>query len=238
MMRSSLRMSGGLGVGQGITADDGTDALLVLNSMLSSWNINGIRVPSQSRDLYTLIANKTTPYTIGAGGDWNATRPNKIFDAGFVQNGSNIEWPVKVMQLQEWAGVRLKTLASSFPYAVYNDGGYPLSSLTFYPTPNTTDKIALYTWDFLTQYTSTATAMVVPDGYTDAIRYNLAVRIAVEWGRALNNTEEVKRLARESLAAIENLNSPDYVMECDPALTGASGNGDAWYGIWQGVAYR
>lgn len=233
LIRGALRMSGGLGVGQTITTDDGTDALHVLNSMLGSWNTNGIIVPSQSRDLYTLVASQAS-YTIGATGNWVATRPNKIFRAGFVQAGSLIEFPVKILEIQEWADVALKGLVSSIPYAMYNDGGFPLSTLSFYPIPTGTDQIALYTWDSLVSYTTTATAISLPDGYTDAIRYNLAVRIAVEWGRNLNNAEEVKRLARESLAAIQSLNAPSYVMSCDPAVTGG---GPAWYGPYRGLFF-
>ena len=56
----------------------------------------------------------------------------------------------------------------------------------------------------------------VPPGYADAIRYNLAVKLAPEWGRTI--TPEVAEMARTSKAAIQRLNLPAPVMLCDPAM--------------------
>lgn len=224
LVQSALRMSGGLRVGQLGHTDDEDAALLILNSMVSTWNTKRLNIFTIRRDTYILAGGQNS-YTIGQGGDIDAQRPAKIVSAGlFIAGDTLIERPLKILlTVQEWADVRIKTLSTSVPYRLYCDYAHPTANIYLWPTPDGHATLALYTWQRLAQFSAITDAIDLPDGYLDALRYNLAVAISVEWGQRLNDPTEVRRLARKSLYDVQCLNTPDYIMTPDSGIGGMGG---------------
>jgi hypothetical protein len=224
LLRSSFRLIGVLHEGQGPNQDDITDSLTVFNSMIDSWQTDRLNIFTIERDTYNLVANQQT-YQIGPGApDFNAPRPVRIDRAAvlYTPNGQyNPELPLGMLTVREWEDLRIKNITSPIPTCMYNDNAYPFANLNFWPIPTITLPLILYVWQMITgnfQASGLQTALSFPPGYEDALRYNLAVRLAPEWDRELR--EDVLNLARESKMYIQSLNAPAPVMLCDGAITG------------------
>jgi len=90
-------------------------------------------------------------------------------------------------------------------------------TLNFWCIPSVVVDIALYAWQMLTFFPDITSPFTFPPAYLDAIRYNLAVRLAPEFG-VEQLSPVVGALAVESKAKIKNFNSPIKDMRCDPGL--------------------
>lgn len=224
LVRSSFRCIGVLREGQGPNSDDITDSLVVLNAMISSWSIDRLNIFDIQSNAYSLAPNQQT-YQIGPGApDFNAPRPARIDRAAvvYVPNGGySPELPLDMLSLREWEDIRIKNITSPIPTAIYNDNAFPNANLNLWPIPTDALPLILYTWQALTGNFAVSgldTALSFPPGYEDAIRYNLAVRLAPEWQKELR--EDVIESARASKMYIQSLNAPAPVLLCDPAIAG------------------
>jgi hypothetical protein len=223
LIRSSLRLIGKLGPGQTTSDSQARDAIFVLNSMLDAWNADRFKIYQISRALHSLVASTAT-YTIGSGGTFNVARPARIERAGLVVAGTSPakEEPLKLYNSDEWADIEKKTQEGR-PSVLYDDFAFPLSTLSLWKVPDTTHQLALYTWSQLSAFTDLTNDVTFPPGYQDALRYNLALRLAPEWGIAPRR--DVMEMARSSRAAIEseNLQRVPVEMKLDPSLPGTYG---------------
>jgi hypothetical protein len=226
LIASSLRLIGALASGETAPAAESGDALAILNQMLDAWSANRLTVFTLSRQVFTLQAGKQT-YTMGAGGDFNVARPAKIQYWSIISNQN----PAQPLELaanyhfltdQDWQEIRVKNITSSLPRKLYDDGGFPLRSFSFWPVPdNSSVQTALYTWSALQQFADLVTDYTFPPGYQEAIKYNFAIRLAAEWPGNLSPATPV--LAAQALANIKSMNAPVVKLGCDEALGGASG---------------
>jgi hypothetical protein len=217
LITSSLRLIGQLGPGRTAGPSETTTAQEILNAMFRSWNAQRLAVFEIARNEYTLTAGESD-YTIGTGADFDTERPARIAAAGIVNDAG--ELPVNVYR-------RTGAIQRS---GLYYDGAHPVMGLHLEPTPNAGESLALYTWQKLAQVTDLDTAVTLPEGYEDALRYNLAVRLAPEWGRAPR--PDVQQFARESLAVIKAHNRPALEMKTDAALLNA-GDFDIYRGDYR-----
>jgi len=223
IIKSALRLIGVLKPGRSAGPSETTDALLILNSMLESWAADRLNIFDISRALYTLIPNQQA-YTIGPGANFDADRPVNIERAGLIISGTTpIELPILVVDDIGWASIRAKSVATSIPTTLYPDNGAPWTTLNFWPVPTAAYQLVLYTWQALAGFADTTVDVWFPPGYIDAIRYNLAVALAPEWGRPIR--PDVLALAQMSLARIQHLNLPAPEMACDSALMRRGGGG-------------
>jgi hypothetical protein len=69
---------------------------------------------------------------------------------------------------------------------------------------------------YLGSINADTTAFVAPPGYLDAVRYNLALRLSIEWNKPLKPL--VAAMAIESLAIIQRLNDITPQMTCNPGV--------------------
>jgi hypothetical protein len=226
LIASSLRLIGALASGETPPAAEAADALVILNQMLDGWSASELTVFTTARQVFTLQAGKQT-YTMGAGGDFNVPRPARIQYWSIISNqnpGQPLELAANSDFLtdSEWQAVRVKNITSSLPRKLYDDGGFPLRSLSFWPVPdNSTVQAALYTWNALQQFADLTTDYSFPPGYMEAIKYNFAIRLAAEWPGNLSPATPV--LAQQALANIKSMNAPIVKLGCDEALTGGGG---------------
>jgi hypothetical protein len=212
IIKSALRLIQEMTPGQTPHADDTDTALMILNSMLESWSAERL-IPFTFARLTQALTVGTQNYTIGPGATINVDRPVRIERAGLVIN--TIEYPLEIMKLDRWAAVFYKTLQSQ-PRAIYNNGGSPISTISVWPVPAAAASLILYVPSQIVGFPSLTADVWFPNAYTDAIRYNLAVRLAPEWGRVLR--ADVMELARDSKAEIMRLNLEAPTMKCDSAV--------------------
>ena len=230
LLRSSFRLIGTLHEGQGPNTDDITDSLVVLNSMLTTWSVDRLNIFQIRRDVYNLVANQQT-YQIGVGApDFNAARhsPDRWRGRHPIRRRASFSRNCR-SEFGTFASGKTcesKSIPSTIPTNLYADNAYPFCSLNLWPIPTGVLPLVLYTWAALNAGLATAaldTELIFPPGYEDAIRYNLAVRLAPEWDKKLR--DDVAALAKESKMFIQSLNAPAPVLRCDPAIAGNRGGG-------------
>lgn len=218
MIASSLRLIGVLASSEVATSEEASDALNSFNQMLSSWSTENLIIYQKVRDEFSLVASTAT-YTWGTGGTFNSSRPIEIIKANIELQGTDPqEIPLRILNTREYAELSLKELTSNIPLSVYFDGAYPLLNVTFHPVPSAAEKAVFYSLKPFTELTL-STALSYPPGYEKAIRYNLAIDLAPEYGRQPDAL--IMQQAVESKAAIKRKNIKPILLKADlPISTG------------------
>lgn len=209
IIKSTMRLLGVIAQGETPTADEYQDAVSALNGMIDSWSNQSLLINSKTREVFNLISGQSS-YTVGTGGNFNTSRPVSILNASYLLNNS--EYPLDIITQQEYAQIQIKTLASQ-PSKLYASGTYPLDTINLYPVPNIAAQIVLYTIKPFADYTSLDTEIVLPPGYERALKYNLAVEIAPEYGKQIS--AEIATIAADSKAEIKRLNSESLYLTSD-----------------------
>jgi hypothetical protein len=213
IIKGSLRLIGALATGETPSADEQADALYALNDLLGSWSLEGLLVFTQTRQTFPLTAGQGA-YTMGTGGNFDTLRPNEIEGAAILLPGNPaFETPVDVITSDEWRDITTKALQSAIPQKLYSDRNFPLTTLNFWPVPSVSQTVVLYSWSPFATIANVSASIVFPTGYARAIRYNLAMELAPEYGKAV--TPEVAQVAAESKEDIKRLNIEPQYMESD-----------------------
>lgn len=221
----ALRSLNILAQGEYPDADEQNDGLVALNDMVDAWNIERMMVWAIVRQQFNLTAGVgfPTPYQLGAGAappGFNYPRPARINNAGIVYNPTQpqpVELPLDMVTEQEWASIPVKSVQSTFPTVMYNDGAFPNMNLFFWPVPTTAPAVVLYMWNMVQQFADLKTQYSFPPGWARALRSNLAVEMSAQgFGGTL--TPALVAIAAKSKANVKSLNAPEVVMGCDRAL--------------------
>jgi hypothetical protein len=218
MIASSLRLIGVLATGETASSPEMNDGLSTLNQMLSSWSNENLVVHQKVRDEFTLTPG-TAAYTWGASGTFNSSRPVEVLTAALELQGSDPqEIPLQILTTKEYSSLSLKGLESTIPQAVYFDGAYPFQGVTFYPVPSAAEHAVFYS---LKPFSVLALgdSISYPPGYEKAIRYNLAIDLAPEYGSQVDPI--ILQQAMDSKAEIKRKNLQTPVLKMDlPLETG------------------
>jgi hypothetical protein len=217
LVSASLRLIGAIAPGESLAAGEATDGLAALNRMLDSWSTEGLMIHAITEESpITLTAGDAT-YTLGTGGD-NTSRPMSI-EKAVIRNDSvspALDTPVNLLSLSEWTSISAKGVRADYPHSLYDDGGFPLRTVSLYPAPASAKKLVLWTKRALTQIASLDATVSLPPGYERAIVYNGAMELAPEYGRAV--PEVVVLVASQSKSNLKRLNERKTVLTVDAAL--------------------
>lgn len=192
-----------------ISAGAAKTALRGLNRLVESWANEDLMIVTKDRLTFGLVGGQQS-YTIGVGGDFNTTypvRPGQIDLVSVVVNG--VEIPIDVMNDEQWRDVTVKTTPSTFPLQVWANGNYPLNVLYFWPVPTAVNPLVMTVWGQIVDFASINDDVTLPSGYEDALVYNLAVRLAPQYGKEISPI--TASLAQSSKAMIKRMNwEPTY----------------------------
>lgn len=215
LIRGAFRTLGVLAAEETPSAAEQADALVSLNDLLDSWAGERLVLFATARDTY-LLTPSTNPHTIGSGGTLNTTRPVRIDRASIMLgNVDGPERPLQMLSDGEWEALQAKT-GTGTPTALWVQTSYPLAKLHFSPTPNAADTLVLYTWQQLGRFASAGVDFDFPPGYARAVRANLAVELAPEYG--VSASAELANIANESKATLKRLNQRPSYLRSDAAL--------------------
>lgn len=224
LITGALRLIGVIAEGETPSANTIGDALSALNDMLDSWSNESLIAFPVLREAFALsAAGLHQTYSWGAGGTLNSACPMRIKNALIQLTGSSpaIELPLEILNQDQYAHVVLKTLQSNFPLYCYIDDAYPSRSVNVWPVPtDSTNSLVFYSVKPLT-LAALNTALSVPPGYLRAMRFNLAVELAPEFGKTV--PEAVLGIAMESKALIERNNTRPIYLGMDSALKAMPG---------------
>jgi hypothetical protein len=232
IINSALIKLGALATGETPTTNESNDALASLNDMVDAWSIEGLTIYQIARKVYNFVAGQGS-YTLGPGGTWNDARPPRIVRASVISNytaNQPLELPIAYITVGEWQQTPVKNVPSTLPFRVWDDQGFPLRTLTYWPTPTDASvQAVIYGWSALPQFADLTTDYQFPPGYAQALKYNLALNLAPEFG-VMQPNPVVVQMAATSLGRIKVVNSETMTepMYCDPAITGGVGGIYDW----------
>lgn len=213
----ALRLLGVLAAGEEASATEHEDALDRLNGMIDGFNIQNFTVSHLQEKVYhTPPAGWTSKVTIGSDADniFVETAPMSI-QAAFFRDAAGVDFKMAPMGINEWADMVWKNIVA--PPLKYYENYYghnvalqfdviPYSSYTLHlicklpyagnykPTDN-------IDWDY---------------GFEEMLRYQLAVRLAPEYGVALR--PDVAMGAQNLMQNIKRKNATSKTINVDVGL--------------------
>lgn len=218
MIMRGLQMIGEKRIGDTLTPDEKTAYLSVLNGMLESWNLESLMLYQELQENFVLDAGDGA-YTIGVGGNFNTTRPISIISA-FIREGGS-DYPLKLINDAAYNGIRSKSIAGTYPSFLYYDQAYVsgLGTIKLYPIPSAGLTLYISTLKQLTLSANCDEVIALPPGYQRAIESNFAIEAAAGYIPVSN---EVAKIAKESKAAIKNVNAPSNHLKIEMVGGGRS----------------
>lgn len=218
VISGAFRLLGVLAAGENPQADETQDALASLNDMIEAWKIERLMVFAILSQRFNLVAGKKS-YTLGPGGDFAAERPVRIDQVSLiytVDSPQPLTLPIDIINLDQYQALVTPDVTSTIPLQVYPNEDYPLRTLSFYPVPSLNLPIDLFTWKLIDGFADVNQTISLPPGYARALRFNLALELADEYGKQV--PVATAAIARDAKAAIKSANSPVLLMRCDDAL--------------------
>jgi hypothetical protein len=186
------------------TAEELEDGLSALQVMLRMWAGEKIAVFASSKDDKTLTVG-TYVYTWGSGGDIATARPNQINGAYILDSGGNSH-PVGIISEGTYRNISVKGTVGR-PYLLFYHPQYPLASLYLYYVPNAAETLHIDSFKPFTEtssFSALADELDFPSNYEEAVIYNLAIRLAPEFGKTI--PAEVANIAVVTYEKICNRN--------------------------------
>ena len=206
----ALRLLGVLAEGETPSAAVSQDALAALNQMVDSWNTERLSVFSTQDQVFSWPASVRSR-TLGPSGDFVGNRPILLDDATYFRDpGTNVSFGIKIINQQQYDGIAVKTVTSTYPQVLWINMTYPDIEMYIYPVPTRLLEWHFVSVDELTNPATLATTLAFPPGYLRAFAYNLAMEIAPEFG--VEPSPQVQRIAMTSKRNLKRINNPDDVM--------------------------
>ena len=211
----ALRLLGILAEGETPSASMSQDALMALNQMIESWNTERLSTFVTQDQVFTWPAGFISR-TLGPSGDFVGLRPILMDDATYYVAPNGVSYGIKFINQQQYDGIAVKTVTSTYPQVCWVNMGYPDITLTVYPKPTQDLVWHMISVEELNQPALLSTTLYYPPGYLRAFTYNLAMEIAPEFG--VEPSPQVQRIAMTSKRDLKRINNPDDVMALPYAL--------------------
>jgi hypothetical protein len=217
-INSALRLIGQLAEAETPSAAASQDALAALNQMIDSWNTERLAVFSTQDQIFNWPPNVLSR-TLGPSGDFVGNRPILLDDSTyFIDTASGISYGIKIINQQQYDGIAVKTVTSTYPQVIWVNMSYPNIEMYVYPKPTKVLEWHFISVEELTKPALLSTTLAFPPGYLRAFKYNLACEIAAEFG--VEPSPQVQRIAMTSKRNLKRINNPDDVMSIPYAIVG------------------
>lgn len=217
-INGALRLIGQLAEAETPSAATSQDALAALNQMIDSWNTERLAVFSTQDQVFNWPPNVLSR-TLGPTGDFVGNRPILLDDSTyFIDTASGISYGIKIINQQQYNGIAVKTVTSTYPQVIWVNMTYPDIEMYVYPKPTKVLEWHFISVEELTKPALLSTTLAFPPGYLRAFKYNLACEIAAEFG--VEPSPQVQRIAMTSKRNLKRINNPDDVMSIPYAIVG------------------
>jgi len=217
-INGALRLIGQLAEGETPSAATSQDALTAMNQMIDSWSTERLAVFSTQDQVFSWLPGFISR-TLGPTGDFVGNRPILLDDSTYFRDpANNISFGIKIINQQQYDGIAVKTVTSTYPQVIWINMDYPNIDMYIYPVPT-----KVLEWHFISvteldQPATLATVLSFPPGYLRAFRYNLACEIAAEFG--VEPSPQVSRIAMTSKRNLKRINNPDDIMSLPYSIVG------------------
>jgi hypothetical protein len=217
-INGALRLIGQLAEGETPSAATSQDALTAMNQMIDSWSIERLAVFS-TQDQVFMWPPGAISRTLGPTGDFVGNRPVLLDDSTYFRDpANNISFGIKILNQQQYNGIAVKTVTSTYPQVIWVNMTYPDIEMYIYPVPTKVLEWHFVSVSELTQPATLATVLSFPPGYLRAFRYCLACEIAAEFG--VEPSPQVSRIAMTSKRNLKRINNPDDIMSLPYSIVG------------------
>ena len=215
-INSALRLLGVLAEGETPSAALSQDALNAMNQMIDSWNLERLMIYNTQDQTFNWPASEVTR-TLGPTGDFVGSRPISVDDSTYFRDpGTNVSYGIKIINQQQYDGIAVKTVTSTYPQVLWINMEYPNITMTIYPVPTRLLEWHIISADPITNAVTLNTELTFPPGFLRAFKYNLAVEIATEFG--MEPPANIMRLAMTSKRNIKRINGNDDIMSMPYSL--------------------
>lgn len=200
---------GAIDVTETVGGDEAQVCLDALNDLIDAWSTMP-QAAYNNHEIVVSMAPSTFSLTIGPGQQIDTTRPIRI--EGAYARYNNLDRPIEVIDdKSEWDAILIKQLGTSWPEALWYDGGLPTGNVYFWPQPSGTVSLHLTVLQYVSAYASLTTDQVLSRGYARALSLNLAIEIASMF--KLEPSPSLARRASLAYRAIRRANSVVSEME-------------------------
>ena len=217
-INGALRLIGQLAEGETPSAATSQDALTAMNQMIDSWSTERLAVFSTQDQVFSWPPGAISR-TLGPTGNFVGNRPILLDDSTYFKDpSSGISFGIKIINQQQYDGIAVKTVTSTYPQVIWINMDYPNIDMYIYPVPT-----KVLEWHFISvteldQPATLATVLSFPPGYLRAFRYCLACEIAAEFG--VEPSPQVSRIAMTSKRNLKRINNPDDIMSLPYSIVG------------------
>jgi hypothetical protein len=209
-INGALRLLGVLAEGETPSAATSQDALTAMNQMIDSWSTERLAVFATQDQVFSWPPN-TIQRTLGPNGNFIGQRPILVDDATYFRDAaSGISYGIKLINQQQYNGIAVKTVTSTYPQVMWVNMEHPNITMTVYPVPTKVLEFHIVSVTPLTAPANLATVLAFPPGYLRAFKYCLAMEIAPEFG--VEPSPQVTRIAMASKRNLKRINNPDDIM--------------------------
>lgn len=217
-INGALRLIGQLAEGETPSAATSQDALTAMNQMIDSWSIERLAVFSTQDQVFNWPPGAISR-TLGPTGNFVGNRPVLLDDSTYFRDpANNISFGIKIINQQQYNGIAVKTVTSTYPQVIWINMDYPNIDMYIYPVPTKVLEWHFVSVSELTQPATLATVLSFPPGYLRAFRYCLACEIAAEFG--VEPSPQVSRIAMTSKRNLKRINNPDDIMSLPYSIVG------------------
>ncbi len=220
LITSALRLISVVQANESPTAGDTDVTLEALEGMIDSWSNDSLMIYTYNPYTFNTVAGQQD-YTLGDGGDWDVARPMNIQQAKWHYTAAGIQpvdMPIYIANDAQWASIAVKSLSTSIPTVLYDNGNYPLRTISLWPIPSPAQPIILWLMQPLLNFTTLDEVVSMPPGYIRALKYCLAVEIAPEFGKQLS--QEVVAIAVKAKSELKSINTVTQYQTMDPGARG------------------
>jgi hypothetical protein len=205
LMLDSAKLAGIVGDGDSLTTTQSADFLIYLNQMVDTWNATGLLVPYKVTENFTWASGNASR-TIGPTGNLVTTRPVEI--QGAYIRVSGVDCPLDVLGWSDYQAITDKARTGKPEKIAYQETATN-GTIYAYPVPDISYSIYI-TRDNITAAFATSDDYLPQPGWLEAVRLNLACRIADFTGMpigigvrnlAVNSLEVIRRRAHDLSSA-------------------------------------
>lgn len=206
--------------GEAVPAADLNFAVRSLNRLVNSWGPQPSMAMFTDRYRLDLVADQggpTNPYLVGTGpGEFNIPRPATqamVAGANLVLTNPDpeVRIPLTILTTSAYDALAVPDLSGQ-PAAVYYNPSWRSSvasaesgAFCLWPVPSTaTNDLELFVLTQTASFDDLTTVYLLHDGYSEALIYNLALRLAGPYGHPMS--EDDKTIARLALEVVQRGN--------------------------------
>ena len=179
---------------------------------------------SQTVASTTINAYYERPLTINS----SFVRVNTNSNGQPIVNGG-LDYPVSVLSLDNYNMIGLKTLNGPWPKAVYYQPSEILGNLYVWPNPSQ-GEMHIFANQIFSRYITLNDTILLPQGYTNALRWCLAERLMPMYGKASQvQIQMINAYAAQAKATVKRTNmKPPMVSRYPDALLVSRAKDAGW----------